>query len=58
MTELEMFLAACKREKITVEETVKKDKTTIITIEKGYVGFFVDIEFRSDGTMKNIGAWE
>jgi hypothetical protein len=55
MTEKEMLIAAFKREGIEYKEDKEKN---IITVERGYSGFSTEIQFRDDGALCDIWAWE
>jgi hypothetical protein len=58
MTELEQFKAMLARAKIEPQEEKLPGGTTYLSIERGYAGFVVGVEFDPDGLLMDIGAWE
>ncbi len=53
MTEREMLIAAFNRENIGFNE-----EGNTIEVERGYIGFVIEVLFRDDGSLKDLGAYE
>jgi len=47
-----------ERNKISYEFTNNRFEKPLITIEKGYIGFYTEFVFDDEGTLRNVEAYE
>ncbi len=65
MTQLEKFLALYEEFGIKLDRQVNEDGNTVLTMEAkscpkvdGYLGFFTEVKFDSNGDFIEQGIWE
>jgi len=58
MSDLETLKEMFERNKISYEFTNNRFEKPLITIEKGYIGFYTVFVFDDEGTLRNVAAYE
>jgi len=58
MSDLETLKEMFERNKISYEFTNNRFEKPLITIEKGYIGFYTEFVFDDEGTLRNVEAYE